>query len=203
VVVSALVMAGGRATRMNSTSEKALLEVGGKPMLERVIDALRASNIVHRIVVAVTAGTPLTAGKARKMNVEVIETPGQGYQADMRYAIKNLGLSDVLVVSADIPFITSGIIKRVVQRFRSCGKPALAVMAPASLYDRLGISPAYVFETGERGLVPVGINLIDGTKVDMGELDEEILVTGSELLILNVNSIQELKLARERCERPH
>jgi len=200
MAVTALVMAGGKATRMNSSAEKALLEVCGKTMLQRVTDALRQAKLVTRVVVAVTDKTPLTARKAMDLNLEVLETPGNGYESDMQYAIKKLDLGEVLVVSADIPLITVGIIDQAIRQFRLSGKPALAVMSPVGVYDQLGLHPQYIFEVNGNRMVPVGINLIDGTKVDRGELDQEILVSESDKIALNVNTPRELELARLRCE---
>ena len=52
--MTALVMAGGKGTRMNVATEKPLLEVGGKSMIEHVVVALKRSKVVDRIIVAVT-----------------------------------------------------------------------------------------------------------------------------------------------------
>ena len=200
MAVTALVMAGGKANRMKSSTEKALLEVCGKTMLQRVTHALRQSKSVTRVVVAVTASTPLTARKARDLSLEVLETPGHGYESDMQYAIKKLDLGEVLVVSADIPLITFEIVDQAIRQFKSSGKPALAVMSPLKLYDQLGLHPQYIFEVNGIRMVPVGINLVDGRKMDRGDLDQEILVSESEAIALNVNTPRELELARLRCD---
>ena len=43
-MVTALIMAGGKGTRMGTRTEKPLIELGGDPMIKRVIDALSASK---------------------------------------------------------------------------------------------------------------------------------------------------------------
>jgi len=196
--VTALVMAGGKATRMNLATEKPLLEVAGKPMLRHVVDALKQSKIVDRIIVAIGRSTPETARMARRLNIEVVETPGEDYISDMKYAIRKLGLHDVLTVSADLPFITFEIVNQAVEKYRSCGKPSLAVMTPVDVYERLGSKPEYVFEVDGKGLVPIGLNIIDGCRIDEPELEQAVLVTESEELALNVNTPSELEAARER-----
>jgi len=118
----------------------------------------------------------------------------------MQYAIKKLDLGEVLVVSADIPLITFEIVDQAIRQFKSSGKPALAVMSPLKLYDQLGLHPQYIFEVNGIRMVPVGINLVDGRKMDRGELDQEILVSESEAIALNVNTPRELELARLRCD---
>jgi adenosylcobinamide-phosphate guanylyltransferase len=183
---------------MNAATEKPLLEVGGKPMIIHVLDAVKRSKMVDRIIVAVSDDTPQTARKARELNVQVLETPGEDYISDMKYAVRKLGLQVVLTVSADLPFTTTEIVDQAVRKYTSSGKPSLAVMAPASIYERLGSNPEYVFEVDGRSLVPVGINIIDGNRIEEPELEQAVLVTESEELALNVNTPSELEVASER-----
>jgi adenosylcobinamide-phosphate guanylyltransferase len=196
--VTALIMAGGKATRMKSTTEKPLLEIGGRPMIERVVGALRQSKMVDRIVVAVSENTPLTARKATELSVDILLTPGEDYVCDMRYAIRKLGPCDVLTVAADMPFVTTEIVNRAVEKYMSSGKPSLAVMAPVDVYRKVGSKPEYVFEIDGRRLVPIGLNIIDGRRIDEPELDQALLVTGLEESAINVNTLWELERARER-----
>jgi adenosylcobinamide-phosphate guanylyltransferase len=199
--MTALVMAGGRASRMGGGVEKALLEVSGKSLLQRVVEILRQSSSVTRIVVASSPNTPATTIEAKRLGVESIITPGNGFEEDMRLAISQLSLGEVLVVSSDLPFITVGVIEEAVHKYRSSGKPALAVMARAELYERLGLKPGYVFEVHGQNLVPVGINIIDGRCIDEGELDQVELIISSEDVALNVNTPNDLEAAREKLRR--
>ena len=195
--LTALVMAGGRASRMGGNVEKPLLEVSGKSMLQLVIEVLKQTS-VDRIVVASSTNTPATSIEARRLGVEVLVTPGDGFEEDMRYAIRRLRLGDVLVVSADLPFMTADIVERAVQKYRSSGKPALAVVARPELYEEIGSKPQYVFKVDGQDFVPVGINIIDGKRIDEGELDQTIFVIDSGDVILNVNTLTELDLARKK-----
>lgn len=183
---------------MNVTTEKPLLEVGGRPMIEHVVEALKQSKIVDRIAIAVTRNTPDTARKANELSIEVIQTPGEGYVSDMRYAIRKLGACDILTVAADLPFITSEIVDGAVEKYRSSGKPSLAVMAPVEVYKRLGSEPDYVFQIDGMKLVPIGLNIIDGRMIDRPELAQAVLVTSSEEFATNVNTSVELEAARKR-----
>jgi adenosylcobinamide-phosphate guanylyltransferase len=183
---------------MKSTTEKPLLEVGGRPMIEHVVGALKQSKMVDRIVVAVSGNTPRTARKATELSIEVLLTPGEDYISDMRYAVRKLGPCDVLTVAADIPSITTEIVDRAVEKYRSSGKPSLAVMVPLDIYKGLGSKPEYVFEIDGRRLVPIGLNIIDGRRIDERELDQAVFVTGSQEFAINVNTPGELEVARKR-----
>jgi adenosylcobinamide-phosphate guanylyltransferase len=190
-------MAGGKATRMKSNVEKPLLRIGEQTMLERVLSAISHSKLVDQVVVAVSASTPQTALAAVKLHGRIIETPGDGYGPDMQYAIKKLHLDETLVVSADLPFLTGDIVDRAIYAFRSSGKPALSVMTPLSTYEGMGLKPEFVFEIDNRKLVPIGLNLIDGTRIDEPELDQEVLELDSRDLTLNVNAQSDYELARQ------
>jgi adenosylcobinamide-phosphate guanylyltransferase len=182
---------------MGAKVEKPLLEISGKSMLQLVIEVLKQTS-VERIVVASSTHTPATNIEARRMGVEVLVTPGDGFEEDMRFAIRRLSLGDVLVVSADLPFMTVDIVERAVQKYRSSGKPALAVMAKPELYEEIGSKPQYLFKVDGQNFVPVGINIIDGKRIDEGELDQTIFVIESSDVVLNVNTSMELDLARKK-----
>jgi GTP:adenosylcobinamide-phosphate guanylyltransferase len=44
-------------------------------------------------------------------------------------------------------------------------------------------------------VVPAGINVIDGRRIDEEELEEEICVVDSKEVAVNINTVQELKIA--------
>jgi adenosylcobinamide-phosphate guanylyltransferase len=118
----------------------------------------------------------------------------------MKHAIKELHSHDTLVISADLPFITTGIVNRAIMAYRASGKPSLTVMSSTETYRKPGSEPQYIFDIGGKALVPIGLNILDGSRIDEPELEEEVLVIESEELILNVNTPQDLELARKRCK---
>ena len=195
--LTALVMAGGRSSRMGGV-EKPLLEIAGKSMLQRVIEVLQATKSVNAIVVASTLRTQATTLGAKRLGVQVIITPGSGFEEDMQFAIRHLSLRDILVISSDLPFVTVRVIEEAVEKYRGSQKPCVAVMAPVELYERLGIKPSYVFDVNARRLVPVGINVIDGRRIEEGPLEQAELIINSEDVAFNVNTPDELEAAKRR-----
>ena len=171
--IVALVMAGGRGTRMKIKIEKPLVEVGGKPVIEYVISALKS---------------------AKK-----IKTPGVDYVSDMGYTVQALKLGVFLAVAADLPLIRPEMVDAVVTRYEQCGKPALTVAVPLETKVKLGMSIEYSFKTEDsRDVVPVGINVIDGSKRYGDEwLDQDICVLNYDELAVNINTVQELQLAEQ------
>jgi adenosylcobinamide-phosphate guanylyltransferase len=186
---------------MGGGIEKPLLEISGKSMLERTIGVLRQCSCINRIVVASSSNTPRTTLAAKKLGVENVVTPGSGFEEDMRFAVRQLSLGEVLVISSDLPFVTVDIIEQAARKYRSSGKPALAVMARAELYEKLGSKPGYIFKIDDQNLVPVGINVIDGSRIDEGALDQVELVITSGDIAFNVNTLNELEAARKKARR--
>ena len=88
-------MCGGRGTRLNR-GEKPLVEVGGDPMVDRVLAALEGSR-VDRVHAVTSPYVPETAAHLDG-RVPCIEAAGEGYVADLAEA---LGAVDGPVLSAD------------------------------------------------------------------------------------------------------
>jgi len=197
--IVALVMAGGRGSRMKLAVEKPLVEVGGKPVIEYVISALKSAKKIDRLIVATSPSTPQTAALIKRLGVEIIETPGVDYVSDMGYTVQALKLGVFLAVAADLPLIRSEMVDVVVSRYEHCGKPALTVAVPLETKIKLGMSIEYSFKTEDNcDVVPVGINVIDGSKRYGDEwLDQDICVLNYEELAVNINTVQELKLAEQ------
>jgi adenosylcobinamide-phosphate guanylyltransferase len=61
MTTTALVMAGGKGTRLALAVEKPLLQVGGKPVVDLVLDVLCGAKLVDSVVVAVRRTPPKTA----------------------------------------------------------------------------------------------------------------------------------------------
>jgi adenosylcobinamide-phosphate guanylyltransferase len=197
-MVTALVMAGGKGTRMKLSEEKPLISVCGKPVIEYVLAALKGAKKIDEIIVATSATTPKTTALMKELGVKVIETPGKDYVSDMGYTVQTLKLDVFLAIAADLPLVKPEMIDSVVERYERCGKPALTVAVPLEVKTRLGMSIEYSFKTDDnnRDVVPVGINVIDGSKRYGDEwLDQDIYVLNHHELAVNINTVQELQLA--------
>jgi adenosylcobinamide-phosphate guanylyltransferase len=195
--VTALVMAGGKGSRMRIPQEKPLIKVCGKPVVEYVLEALSSAKHIERVVVAVSDSTPkTTAFLEQKQSVSVLQTPGKDYVSDLGYAANKLGLAVFLAVGADLPLITREIVDEVILAYLSCGKPALTVAVPLSTKERLGMCVEYAFDHCGKRVVPAGINVIDGRKRYGDEwLDQEIMVLDKKEVAVNINTVAELELA--------
>lgn len=200
MAVTALIMAGGKGTRMKNQEEKPLIKIDDKSFIERVIEALKNSKKVDRIIVAVSKHTPETAKRAKELSIEVIETSGKDYVIDLREAVKKLRLEHIITVSADLPLLKSKTIDRIIEHYENCDKPVMAVMVPAERFEGLGVSIDLILNYKGKRLVPSGVNVLDGDKVKREEfkkeLDQEIFIIDSEEFV-NINTPKDLMIAKQ------
>lgn len=116
--VTAIIVAGGRGTRLGAEQPKQLLDIGGRSMLQRSVDAFLAHPAVEEIVVvlpadlakgnvAIDAGTKplrIATGGARRQ-----DSVAAGFRAASGDA------SIVLVHDAARPFVSTELITRVIE----------------------------------------------------------------------------------------
>ncbi len=188
----ALVMAGGRGSRLGMDLEKPLLKIRGVPLIMRVLSALEASPSVGDIHVAVSRRTPRTKAHLLSAGYCILDTPGIGYHEDMRRSVKELGGGRFLVVSADLPALVPRIIDEVAIAYAKAGKPSLTVVAPVGLFLERGIKPTYTMVVSGEEVVPAGINVIDGSRIDDGYIDEAFLVMRDPRVCININTADDL-----------
>ena len=155
-MIAGIVLAAGLSQRMGRP--KLLLDWGGKPMVRRVVEQVRAGGVDELVVVvgreAQAIGEALSGLQARL--VENPE-PEAGQASSIACGISELApaVSAALIVLGDQPALPSEVIPRLLQNFRETGK---AIVAP--LYRGVQGNPvlfaAAVFPelrglTGDRG----------------------------------------------------
>ncbi len=101
--VAAYVLAGGGSTRFGR--DKALVEIGGRPMIARMIELLQSVTTEVKIVAV--------PGKYAEFGAEIVEDqwPGDGPLGGVITALEDAAQSAArpewnLVVSCDMPFLT-------------------------------------------------------------------------------------------------
>lgn len=186
-MVIAVIMAGGKGSRMRSNQEKPLMKVQGQPLIQYVVDALFSSQHVERVMVATSVHTPQTGQWVKNKGLDSIDTPGRGYVEDMAFILSRPDLSDktILTVTADLPLLTGEVVDEVIDHYQACQKPALSVMVPVEIFYKHCLQPSMVWEN----LVPSGLNILRGKDT---EQDEELLVLGKLEVALNINSPEDI-----------
>lgn len=188
-------MAGGRGSRLNR-GEKPMVTIFGRKLIEYVALALEDSS-VDRIYVATTDNVPLTRAWALEWGLSVVDTPGMGFVPDMIGAVKAAEVLDpIMIIMADLPLITSDLVDSIIEVYEGRPEPALSTHTPLELHRRLGRRPDSLFNYQGHLIVPSGINVLDGEKIENEQEDYHLIMERIELAV-NVNVSEDLRL----CER--
>lgn len=149
-VLRIVVMTGGKATRMSGV-EKAMLKLGGKPLIEYVVEAAR--RLGGELYIAPSRYTPLTRRWCVKEGIPVVETLGEGYSRDLRDIASRLD-RPILFLPSDTPFITAELLSRFLAEAWRRGESLITLIADRSSFPKeLRRSPLKS---------PVGISLLKG-----------------------------------------
>lgn len=190
-MVTALVMAGGKGSRMNFSGEKPLIKIKNKPMIQYVIDALKGSKKIDNVIVATSQNTPKTSKFLNEKGVRTILTSGEDYVHDIQFIISNFDLNDVLLtLTADLPLIRGEIIDYVLMKYEKSNKPAMSVMIPLDFFKKYGLNPTSVFEN----LVPAGLNILRSINKTQ---DEEVLILEKIELAININTCEDINILKK------
>lgn len=193
-MVTAVIMAGGKGTRMGLECEKPLVKIGGLPMIQYVLEALEGAEAVDDLVILTSTNTPKTEKFLQGKNLKVFQTPGKGYVEDLRYFIGEQCSQEqdkvLLTITADMPLVTSEIIDEVLGEYMKCEKPAMCVAVPVEVFAEHGLKPTFLIED----LVPSGLNILRSINKQQ---NEEILVMAKVELALNINSCRDIIVLEE------
>jgi len=161
-------MCGGRGTRLGGETEKPLRAIAGRPMVDRVLDALAESRIeaTHAVVSphATRTRKRLAARANGSPSLSVVDAPGNGYVADLQYAMDaaDAGGTPLLTAAADLPLLDGAAVNAVLDAARAVDGDSLTVCVPAARKRELGVSADATTEIDGREIVPAGINVVGG-----------------------------------------
>jgi adenosylcobinamide-phosphate guanylyltransferase len=192
----ALIMAGGKGRRIGGKTEKPLIKLLGKPLIQWVIEATMEAERISDVYVAVTNRTPMTLEEVSKVPVKVIETDGKGYHLDLQQAILSSDLKyPLLTISADLPLLTGGFLDQVISHYWKTGKPALMVLVPIEACRRHGVEPTSLYPFEGKNYAVSGLNVVDGRKILEREQEQEVLISDRVEVAININTRLDLEAA--------
>jgi len=173
-----IIMAGGSGTRL-SNPNKPLIEVCGKPMIMRVIEAVEDLGTVY---VVTTIKHSSIIEFARSHGYKTLITSGKGYPEDLLEAINKVGVP-TLIVPADMPFLSGQLVRKFLIM-------AAYVMAPMI---------TLIYRKGE-ALGFTGISLVRRIKLEQGIIPWVSLVIPWSKELLNINTPSDINIAQKACE---
>jgi UDP-N-acetylglucosamine diphosphorylase/glucosamine-1-phosphate N-acetyltransferase len=133
-VIAIIVMAAGKGTRMKSDLPKVLHEIAGKPMLLHVLETAGKLK-PEKVVVILGHGRELVSQVIENAGVEIaVQDPpmGTGHAVMQAEAALNGFTGDVVILSGDVPLLSLGSLRRMVEYHREskAGITVASTIAP-------------------------------------------------------------------------
>jgi adenosylcobinamide-phosphate guanylyltransferase len=199
VKVPALIMAGGRGSRIGIPMEKPLLSFLGKPLIDWVAEAILSAKNISEFCVVTSDNTLETEKHCQKKGWKVLRTDAKGYHNDLKQAASEANLTGpILTIPADSPALTGKFLDRIVTQFGACGKEFYAVFVPIQTRQGLELSIDSTDEYNGEWYAVSGVNIVNGTKIQgEGKIETCALITREVEVLLNINTIKDLEIAEK------
>ena len=196
--MEALVMAGGKGTRMGFCGvEKPMIEVGGIYTVERVINALKDSKNIDKILVSVSPNTPDTERYVKDLGIETIRTSGEDYVQDLHDSFRILKGKYVLTCPSDMPLLRPFTVDAFVDYFLKNPNDSMTAIIEEDVVTNSGFTPSVDFDFEGKKWVLSGMNIMDREKILSDVvLNYSYFMTDWVDLAINMNTEYELKMAR-------
>ena len=196
--MEALVMAGGKGSRMGFCGvEKPMIEVGGVYTVERVVNALKSSKHIDKILVSVSPNTPDTERYINDMGIETIRTSGEDYVEDLHDSFRILSGKYVLSCPSDVPLLRPFTVDAFIDYFLDNPDDSMTAVVEEDVVVKSGITPSFDFGYEGKKWVISGMNIMDREKILPDEvLSYSYFMTDWVDLAINMNTEHELKIAR-------
>ena len=188
-------MAGGKSERIK-IKEKHLAKIRGKPMIQRVIEAVSKSRYVNDVYVAVTKNTPRTLKWLKRNKIDFVVTSGRGYEFDVVEALKARGVP-ALVVVADLPLISTEAVDNFLRESLSLDYDIITLAVPAQQYLLYGSPRSLnVVKVNNLAAQPIGLSVFKKIECETWTT----ILTEMKFEFINVNTVKELSLVKRVVE---
>jgi bifunctional UDP-N-acetylglucosamine pyrophosphorylase / glucosamine-1-phosphate N-acetyltransferase len=174
--ISALILAAGKGTRMNSDFTKVLHEVAGQPMLAHVIDSCLEAGVSDIIIIAGANMPELKAFASGHYPGKKIRFALQKRQSGTANAVA-AGLTavtgkakGVLVLSGDVPMITPATIRGLIKEFTV--KKCNGIICTSKVKDPCGYGRIIA---GRDGVI---IRIVEEKSCTLAEKEIEVINSG-------------------------
>ncbi|MBA4452767.1 MAG: NTP transferase domain-containing protein [Nitrosopumilaceae archaeon] len=188
----AIVMAGGKGSRMKSSDEKLLLPYK-KPIILHVADALSDSDCFSEIIFITSPNSPKTKKLLLENNYKIIDSTGQGYVQDLNNILQSIGDS-VFVTSADLPLLDQNIIKKITSLYDE-NHLWTSILVTKNFLKKLGISSNYEVNYENQVCYYSGISMINSKKIsNLDNIEENFVIIDDKRIGFNVNTKEDYVL---------
>jgi adenosylcobinamide-phosphate guanylyltransferase len=194
----ALIMAGGKGTRLNM-GEKPLVTICGKPMIAYVIDSFEQAGC--EIIVVASSDTPMTKNWCRTQGIEIFNAMGRGYVEDIIETVCVLEEKKPLFTCvSDLPCLTPDIIRYILTAYCDSAKDACSTWVPYAICQQFKCDPRHIERIDGEEVCPAGINILKGEGITE-EQEECRVIIQDPRLVFNINTKEELSLVQSHLCR--
>ena len=200
--MEALVNAGGKGTRMGECGiEKPMHTIGDVPVVKRVVDALSSSGNISRVLVSVSGNTKETEKYLKSEGIETIVTSGNDFVDDLHRSFEVMSGRFVMTSPSDMPLLKRQAVDALYHFFDPDMMESAIAVVDEKIVRSVGITPSYSVNIDERKWVLSGLCIMDRIKtLENVFLKEVYMATDMFELVVNVNTHEELELARKMVE---
>lgn len=203
-------MCGGKGERINDfCSDKNMLEINDKPLIEHIIISLQKSGQFDKIFAAVSRNSIATINYLKKHDyfgsgyLEIIETTGIDYSTDLVTALEKLKPAIIFVIPADIPLITPYLVSKIVSNWQG-DKPSISIVMDKSFVVNLGMLPTILLKLRDKECYHSGITIFDASKIKAGKIIKEHYITlNDEKLAFNINTKRDYFLLKSKLNQAY
>ena len=188
----AIVMAGGKGSRMKSSDEKLLLPYK-KPIILHVAEALSNSDCFSKIIFITSPNSPNTKKLLLENNYEIIDSTGKGYVEDLNNILQSIDDS-VLVTSADLPLLDETMIKKITSLYDE-NHMWTSILVTKNFLQNLGISSNFEVNFENQVCNYSGISMINSKKIsNLDNIKENFVIMDDKRIGFNVNTKEDYAL---------
>ncbi len=183
--LTAIILAGGKSSRMGT--DKGLVLVNGKPMVEYLLDLFN----VFQIPTIIVTNNPIY----KQFNVPIFEDliKDKGPLAGIYTGLMNVETEKNIIVSCDIPGITLKIIDLLIQV--SLGESPTIISYKGKKHPLIGVYPKNIKDDILKHIQDEKLKVttcLEDLGVNIMEL-EHFNIKNTELKLRNINTKEELK----------
>lgn len=175
--------------------EKPLVEVLGKKLIDRAIDAA-SSPMVSQVYVSTSTSTPRTEQYLKGKEVIVIRTSGRGYVEDLHEIMSSIQEDIVVIIPVDMPLLTKKSVETVLREFLSAGKASLTVALDPATIRSVGLDVTYTDVLDGRETTFCGVSVVERKEMLKDSyVEAAYMFTDSIDFAVNVNTPGDLSVA--------